>query len=84
MFRNELKVEDLPRMPSRFRVGDDALEAAEPCRNNGAPGIAKDVEARARALGEGDGRGDCDPWARRPILSVEGERIVAGTEDSPA
>jgi hypothetical protein len=81
-FRNELNVEDLPRIPSLARVGEDLLDAVEPCRNSGAPGIAKAVEDRARALCEGDGNEDWDPWGNRPTLSTEGERSAVTGGDS--
>src|SRR4051794_30624859 len=65
MFLKERKVDDLPLGPSLARLGDDFVDAAEPCRNRGTPGAAANaVEAFARAACEwfGDGSGD----AKRP------------------
>lgn len=83
MFLSELRVDDLPLRPSRARFGEDFVDAAEPCRNNGTPGVANAVEALARAACEwfGDGSGDAKlPWA--PTSSAEGDRSAFTAGDS--
>ena len=61
IFRRELKVDDLSRKPSLERVGEDLVEAVDPCLKSGTPGIAKEVEDLARALWDGEGSGEPNP-----------------------
>jgi hypothetical protein len=76
-FLNELNVEDLPRRSSLIRVGEDLVEALEPCRMIGIPGP---VEATlSRTLCDGDGKGDVNP---RATSSADGERRALTAEDS--
>ena len=52
-FLSELTVDDLPRIPSLMRLGDewfDVLEALESCRIKGDPGAANSIVALAIAL----------------------------------
>jgi hypothetical protein len=85
IFFKELRVDDLPRMPSLERVGEDLLEALDPCRKRGTPGIpwaANAIADFARApLCDGDGRGEAiPPWIT--ISSVERERRAFTAGDS--
>jgi hypothetical protein len=83
-FRNELKVDDLPRMPNLCRDGEDVVDADDPFLNSGTAGAAKDDEVLTRAPCaecEGDGRGEGDaPWATMP--STEVGRRESMEEDS--
>ena len=57
-------MDDLPRIPSLLRDGEDLVDALESFLNNGTAGIAKAEEALARAACaecEGDGKGDANP-----------------------
>jgi len=80
IFRKELKVDDLPRRSSLERVGDDRVDALDPCRTSGPPGTAKIVEDFARALCDGEGIGEANPWFL--TSSVEDERKALTAEDS--
>lgn len=81
-FRKELSVEDLPRMPSLARVGEDLEdEAVEDCRSSCEPGAAIVDELFAITLCEGDGRGE----ASLPLTatsSAEGDRRDFTAADS--
>jgi hypothetical protein len=80
MFRKELNVEDLPRIPSLARVGEDLVEADDPVRRRGTAGAAKCMEDLARALRAGDGKGEASPWL--VTSSADGERRDFTAEDS--
>lgn len=58
ILRKELKVDDLPRIPSLERVGEDLLEALDPCRMS-VPGAA-DADFW-RKLCDGDGIEEASP-----------------------
>lgn len=77
-FRNEFIVDDLPRSPSLARVGDDAVDALEPCRKRGTPGPARPALDLTRA--EGEGNGVAKPWP--PTSSVDAERKALTADDS--
>jgi hypothetical protein len=83
IFLKELRVDDLPRMPSLERVGEDLLEALDPCRKRGTPGTPEELNrffARA-LLCDGDGRGEASAsWIA--ISSVEAERRAFTAGDS--
>ena len=59
MFRKELNVEDLPRIPSLDRVGEDLVDALDPCRRIGILGPGDAVFAKM--LCDGDGKGEANP-----------------------
>jgi hypothetical protein len=59
IFRKELNVEDLPRIPSLARVGEDVVDALDPCRRIGLPAMVEAVFART--LCDGDGKGEANP-----------------------
>ena len=59
MFRKELNVEDLPRIPSLARAGEDVVDALDPCRRIGIPAPVEAVFART--LWDGDGNGEAKP-----------------------
>ncbi len=81
-FRKELSVEDLPRMPSLARVGEDLEdEAVEDCRNSCEPGAAIVDELFAITLCEGDGRGEASP-PLTATSSAEGDRRDFTAADS--
>jgi len=77
-FRREFRVDDLPRSPSLARVGDDAVDALEPCRRRGIPGPARAALDLTRA--DGDGKGVAKPWP--PTSSIDDERKALTAEDS--
>jgi hypothetical protein len=78
MLRKELNVEDLPRMPSLARVGEDLVDALDPWRRIGIPGLADD--GFASTLYDGEGKGEANPWTA--TSSVDGERSAFTAEDS--
>jgi hypothetical protein len=79
MFLRELRVEDLPRMPSLDRVGDDRTEVLESRLTKGDPGTEKAVEDFASALYEVDPIGDVDSL---PSSAVDDIRIDLPAADS--
>jgi hypothetical protein len=79
MFLRELRVEDLPRIPSRDRVGEDRIEALESRLTKGDPGIEKAIEDFASTPCEGDPIGDADTL---PTSAVDGIRIDFPAADS--
>jgi len=79
MFLKELSVEDLPRIPSRDRVGDDRTEALESRLIKGDPGTENTIEDFARALWAGVPIGDADTLASS---AVDGIRIDLPAADS--
>ena len=79
-FRKELRVDDLPRIPSRVRVGDDDVEAPDPCRKRGTPGPVKSDGDLAKRLWDGEGSGDANPWVATSSADVVRSAFTA--EDS--
>lgn len=58
ILRKELNVDDLPRIPSLARVGEDVVDALDPCRRIGIPGVA---DVFAKRLCDGEGKGEANP-----------------------
>jgi hypothetical protein len=82
IFRKELNVDDLPRIPSLARVGDDLEdEAVDPCLNSCEPGGANDDELFAITLCDGEGRGEASPPGAA-TSSAEGDRRAFTAADS--
>jgi hypothetical protein len=66
--RKELKVDDLPRMPSLEGLGEELVEALESCRNIGTP-----VESFVEEGRTGEGRGVANSCASTSSVDVEGD-----------
>lgn len=79
MFLRELRVEDLPRVPSLDLVGEDRTEALESRLTRGEPGTEKAIEDFVSALFEGDPIGDADTL---PSSAVDDIRIDVPATDS--
>lgn len=80
MFLRELSVEDLPRIPSRDFVGEECVDALESWRISGDPGMANDIEDIARALCDGDGRGEENPEPSSAVIGIR-SALTAGESE---
>lgn len=71
-------MDDLPRIPSRARVGEDLVEALDPCRKRGTLGATKVDDDLARTICDGEGRGEANPWVATSSAEEECKAFTAG------